>query len=337
MTDGPCIKLAHGGGGRLTDQLVKDVILKHLPHQPSLLDAAVMEATESRLAFTTDSYVVSPMFFPGGDIGKLAVFGTCNDLAMSGAKPVALSLALIVEEGLELSVLERVIKSVAEACGQAGVKVVTGDTKVVSRGQGDGLYINTAGIGHVRPGADMGFHRIETNDAVLLSGTIGDHGLAVMAQREGLGFGTPIVSDAANLAPAANALIDELGPAVRFMRDPTRGGLAGLLVDVAETSAKDVMVDEDRIPTHPATLAAAVVLGLELLAVANEGKFVAVLAPESADAALRICKRFEQASRACLIGRIGRAACPGRVLMKTHTGGRRIVQKPYGELLPRIC
>jgi len=331
------ITLAHGGGGRLTDQLLKNLILKHLPHQAVLLDSAVLDATDRKTAFTTDSYVVSPIFFPGGDLGKLAVFGTCNDLAVVGATPVALSLALIIEEGFELEALERLLQSVAQACREANVKIVTGDTKVVARGQADGIYINTAGVGKISPKARLGFERLETGDVILLSGTIGDHGLAIMAQREGLRFDTPIVSDVACLADLTCALIDELGEAVKFMRDPTRAGLAGVLVDVAENCDREVMIHEDRIPTHSATRAAAEVLGLDLLTVANEGKLVAVIDRPFAEPALNICRQFEKAARACVIGEVGGSHSPAQVVMTTTTGGQRIVQKPYGEQLPRIC
>jgi len=331
------IKLAHGGGGRLTDRLVKDLILKHLPHQPTLLDAATVETPDSAIAFTTDSYVVSPIFFPGGDLGKLAVFGTCNDLAVAGAKPVALSLALIIEEGLELDTLERLVQSIGLACRESGVKVVTGDTKVVRRGQADGIYINTAGVGYIWQQARLGFELIEPADLILLSGPIGDHGLAIMAQREGLRFQTPIASDTTNLADLAGDLVAELGSGVKFMRDPTRGGLAGVLVDIADNAARDVMIYESQIPTHPTGRAAAEVLGLDLLTVANEGKLAAVIEPSCGDKALDVCRRFEKSAQAALVGEIGDARSPGRVVMTTLAGGRRIVQKPYGEQLPRIC
>jgi hydrogenase expression/formation protein HypE len=332
------IQLAHGGGGRLTDTLLHDIVLKHLPSQPALLDAAELNLDgASRIAFTTDSYVVSPIFFPGGDLGKLAVYGTCNDLAVTGAKPIALSLALIIEEGFELASLERLMVSVAEASRHADVTIVTGDTKVVSRGQADGIYINTAGIGRILPQSRLGFDRIVPGDKILLSGTIGDHGLAIMAKREGLSFDTPIESDAAPLADLANELIEELADGVRFMRDPTRAGLAGVLVDIARDAGRGVLIREDVIPKNPSTLAAAEVLGLDLLTVANEGKLVAVIDPEQCDHALQICRKYEKSSRAAIIGQISDQVNVGQVVMITSIGGRRIVQKPYGEQLPRIC
>jgi len=334
--DNAHITLADGGGGRQTDQLLGDLILKYLPHQPILLDAATVELADGIAAFTTDSYTVSPIFFPGGDIGTLAVRGTCNDLAMAGARPVALSLALIIEEGLPVETLQRVLQSVGRTCGELDVKVVTGDTKVVPRGQADGIYINTAGIGRISPNADLGFERIRTGDKILLTGTIGDHGLAVMARREGLSFDTPIVSDVAALTNLAGQLVDELASAIKFMRDPTRAGVAGVLADITENTNKQVMVYEDRIPVNPATRSAAEVLGLDVLTVANEGKLIAVIDPNCAGKALAICRRFEYAAAASIIGEVN-AAGSGRAVLTTAVGGRRIIQKPHGEQLPRIC
>lgn len=335
----PRVQLAHGGGGTLTDKLLRDLVLKHLPGQPTLLDAAAVEldGQTDRIAFTTDSYVVSPIFFPGGDLGKLAVFGTCNDLAMAGARPLALSLALIIEEGLEFHTLERIVSSIAEACRQANVTVVTGDTKVVARGQADRIYINTAGVGRILPQGQLGFDHIVAGDQILLSGTIADHGLAIMAKREGLSFETTIKSDAAPLVDVANELVETLAEGVKFMRDPTRGGLAGVLVDIAKDAGQGVLINENRIPSNPSTRAAAEMLGLELLTVANEGKFVAVIDPDQTDRALAICRKHAIAAQAAVIGEIGADVNPGQVVMTTAIGGRRIVQKAYGEQLPRIC
>jgi len=331
------IRLAHGGGGYLADRLLRDLVLKYLPGQPTLMDAATLEIPPSRVAFTTDSYVVSPIFFPGGDLGKLAVFGTCNDLAMIGAEPVGLSLALIIEEGFELDALERIISSIAEACREANTQIVTGDTKVVAKGQADGMYINTAGVGRIHPKAKLGFEHIAAGDKILINGPIGDHGLAIMAQREGLNFDTPIVSDVASLTVLSNQLVSELGPDLRFMRDPTRGGLAGVLVDIAEGANKGLIVHESQIPRNPSTRAAAEILGLELITVANEGKLVAVIEPHCIDQALDICRSNKLAPQAAVIGEITDTIDAGQVVMETTIGAKRIVQKPYGEQLPRIC
>lgn len=302
------------------------------------MDSAVIKLSDATAAFTTDSYVVSPIFFPGGDLGRLAVFGTCNDLAMVGARPVALSLALIIEEGFELDALERVVSAIADACRQVGVEVVTGDTKVVARGQADGMYVNTAGVGVPNSCASLAFERIAAGDKIVINGPIGDHGLAIMARREGLEFETQIVSDVASLVDMVGELIDELGAAVKFLRDPTRGGLAGVLVDIADGANVGIVVDESKIPMNPSTLAAAEILGLDLMTVANEGKLVAVVDPDHADRAVQICQGHDNA-HAAIIGEVTEVKVerPARVVLVTRIGGKRIVQKPYGEQLPRIC
>lgn len=331
------IQLAHGGGGKLTDDLIATVIFKYLPRPSALLDSACISVEPGWLAFTTDSYVISPIFFPGGDVGKLAVFGTCNDLAMVGAVPQYLSLGLIIEEGFALSDLHRVMQSLAATAAESGVTVVTGDTKVVAHGQTDGIYINTSGIGRVQPEACLGFDRIAEGDAVLISGTIGDHGLAVMANREGLEFRTTITSDVAGVAGVANRLVREFGSQVRFLRDPTRGGLAGVLVDIAANTGREILVHEPAIPCRPEVKAAADVLGLDLLNVANEGKFVAVVAGAAAVDALARLREHPLGQSAAIIGHIGGSRPTARVVMQTAIGGRRVVQKPHGEQLPRIC
>jgi hydrogenase expression/formation protein HypE len=339
MTDIERIQLAHGGGGKLTDTLIQHVILKHLPLPKSgqLLDSAILETGERKLAFTTDSYVVSPIFFPGGDIGKLAICGTCNDLAMVGAVPKWISLGLIIEEGLPINELDRVLTSVAKTAHDAGVSVVTGDTKVVGKGQADGLFINTSGIGLVLPNSQIGFDRIEEGDVVIISGTIADHGLSIMAVREGMEFTTTITSDVACISPLANELIINLGPDVKFMRDPTRGGLAGVLADVSEISRHDLHIDETNIPILPSVQSAADILGLDCLSMANEGKFVAVVKNSSAANSLEILKNNPLGNRASIIGMIQGSSNQPKVILKTKIGGTRIVQKPYGEQLPRIC
>jgi len=343
MSDTTRIQLAHGGGGQLTAELIEQVILPALggPQQAgALTDSAVLDAPPNRLAFTTDSYVVHPLEFPGGDIGKLAICGTVNDLAMAGARPTGLSMSLIVEEGLEIALFKRIVESAGRVSGQVGVPIVTGDTKVVPRGALDGLMINTAGLGEVLDGADLGFQRVAPGDSVVLSGPLGEHGLAVMAKRKGLSFSSDLLSDCAPLSQPAMALVEALGGELRFMRDPTRGGLAATLVDLAAGSTHNVEIDEASIPVNPTALAAAEILGLDLLTVANEGKLVAVVSAEARDEALRVLGKYAVAREAAEIGRIVQRTDTGElplVEMVTKIGGRRIVQMPYGEELPRIC
>jgi len=331
------IKLAHGGGGKLSDQLLRETILPKLgwDHRP-LADSATITTQAGRLAFTTDSYVVRPLEFPGGNIGCLAVCGTVNDLAMAGAQPLALSLGLIVEEGLPQSTLVRIVKSIADTADKIGVRIVTGDTKVVERGSADGLYINTSGIGRVLAEARLGFEHIEPDNVVIVSGTIAEHGLAVMSKRQDLAFASTLVSDVAPLAGITNSLVRQLGSAVKFLRDPTRGGLAGVLADIAQATKLGVQINEQDIPVSSAAMAAAEVLGMDVLTVANEGKFVAVISAQQADEALRICRSNQLGKAAAVIGTISHADA-GQVIMTTAVGGQRIVQKPYGEELPRIC
>jgi len=329
--------MGHGGGGRLTDEFLDTVVFKHLERPRSLLDGAEMDLTPGRYAFTTDSHVITPIIFPGGDVGKLAVCGTCNDLAMMGAPPEMMSFSLILEEGFELAKLEQVLANAAATAREAGVSIVTGDTKVVSRGQADGVYINTSGIGKIFPEARLGFDRIEHGDRILVSGGIGEHGLAVLACRKGLEFRAGFESDVACVAGLANALVRELGPTVKFLRDPTRGGLAGVLADIAENSRADVWAKEADIPVLPAVHAASEVLGIDVLHVANEGKFVAVVAGDLADRALAICRSHPLGRSARIIGDIRPSQEKGKVILETIIGGKRIVHKPYGEQLPRIC
>jgi hydrogenase expression/formation protein HypE len=337
------IQLAHGGGGQLTSELIEQVILPALggPQQAgSLTDAAVLDAHAGRMAITTDSYVVHPLEFPGGDIGKLAICGTVNDLAMAGARPTAMTMALIIEEGLQIELLKRVLESAGRTAAQVGVPVVTGDTKVVPRGAIDGLMINTAGLGEVIDQADLGFNRVSPGDLIVLSGPLGEHGLAVMARRKGLSFSSDLLSDCAPLSEPVAALVEALGGDLHFMRDPTRGGLAATLADLAEGSGHNVEIDEASIPVNPTALGAAEILGLDLLTVANEGKLVAIVSARACDEATEVLGKYRIASQAVGIGRIvARAdtAQPPLVEMITKIGGRRIVQMPYGEELPRIC
>ena len=343
MSDTTHIQLAHGGGGQLTAELIEQVILPALggPQKVGeLTDSAVLDAPSKRLALTTDSYVVHPLEFPGGDIGKLAICGTVNDLAMAGALPTALTMALIIEEGLEIALLKRILESAGRTAAQAGVPIVTGDTKVVPRGMLDALMINTAGLGDVLAGADLGFQRVLPGDSIVLSGPLGEHGLAVMARRKGLSFSSDLLSDCTPLSQPAAALVEALGGELHFMRDPTRGGLAATLADLAGGSSHNVEIDEASIPINPTAFAAAEILGLDLLTVANEGKLVAVVSAKACDTALRVLREYQVAREAAEIGRIVGQTDTGQlplVEMITKIGGRRIVQMPYGEELPRIC
>jgi hydrogenase expression/formation protein HypE len=330
------ILLAHGSGGRLAHDLVEKSFVRALanPLLDRLDDSAVFELS-GRLAFTTDSYVVSPIFFPGGDIGKLAICGTVNDLATSGAKPLYLSLAFIIEEGLSLSELEKVVDSVKQAAGEAGVKIVTGDTKVVPRGSADKLFINTAGLGLIPEGVSISGSNAKPGDKVILSGTIGDHGIAVISQREGLGFATKLESDC---APLGGLVADMLkaSPNIHSLRDPTRGGLATTLNELARQSKVSIRIEEAKIPLREEVLAACEMLGFDSLYVANEGKMVAIVPPEDADRVLKAMRRNKYGKDAAIIGEVG-AEKPGRVVMKTVLGSHRIVDMLVGDLLPRIC
>lgn len=326
------ITLDYGSGGKKTAALIDEIIVPALGNAAlnSLGDGAVLEGG---LAFSTDSFVVSPLFFPGGDIGKLSVCGTVNDLAMCGAEPKYLSLALIIEEGLPAEDLRRVVASIKSAAEAAGVQIVTGDTKVVERGRGDGLYINTAGIGLVKyPG--LGPDKMRPGDAVLLSGTAGDHGAAVMLARDGLMEGE-IRSDCAALNGLAFALLDS-GAQVRVLRDPTRGGVATTLCEFAESAKLGIELDEAAIPVRRDVSAACALLGLDPLYCANEGKMLAVVAPEDAQAALAALRSRPEGENAAIIGRVT-VERPGRVALRTAAGGARLLQKLAGAQLPRIC
>lgn len=322
----------------MTAELVERVILPILGFQDAggLIDAATLDIS-GKLAFTTDSYVVQPLEFPGGDIGKLAVCGTVNDLAVVGARPRALSLGMVLEEGLPIELLRRVLTSVARAAGEAGVPVVTGDTKVVQRGGVEGMILNSAGVGEVMPEAKLGFARVQQGDCVMLSGPLGEHGMTIMSRRKGLSFTADLKSDCAALNGLTTALLENLGDEVRFMRDPTRGGLAATLSELAQSCRRDVEIVETAIPVNRTARAAAEMLGLDLLTVANEGKLVAVVSPAAAKEAVTILSKFAIAQQAAVIGTVESAAQSPLVEMVTRAGGRRVVQMPYGEELPRIC
>jgi hydrogenase expression/formation protein HypE len=330
------ILLAHGSGGKLAHDLVEKSLVKALanPFLAKLNDSAVFDLS-GRLAFTTDSYVVSPIFFPGGDIGKLAVCGTVNDLAMSGAKPLYLSLSFIIEEGLALSELERIVSSVRGAAGEAEVEIITGDTKVVPKGSADRLFINTAGVGVIPEGVDISGDRGKPGDKVILSGAIGDHGIAVISQREGLSFATELKSDCAPLGGLVAEMITA-SPDIRCLRDPTRGGLATSLNELARQSKVSIRIEEEKIPVREEVLAACEMLGFDPLYVANEGKLVAIVPPEDADKVLKAMRKHKYGKDAAIIGEV-MAEHPGRVVMKTVLGASRIVDMLVGDLLPRIC
>jgi hydrogenase expression/formation protein HypE len=297
-------------------------------------DSAVFNIS-GRLAFTTDSYTVNPLFFPGGDIGRLAVCGTVNDLAMSGARPLYLSLAFIIEEGLPIADLKKILRSIAGAAREAGVKIVTGDTKVVDQGSADRLFINTAGVGSVPEGVDISAANARAGDKVIISGTIGDHGIAVLSQREGLKFHTPVPSDCAPLNTLVADMLAE-STNIHCLRDPTRGGLATTLNDFALQSGVGIRIEEEKIPVDKAVLAACELLGFDPLHIANEGKLAAIIAPQDAAAVLAKMKRNKHGSQAAIIGEVVEEH-PGQVVMKTSLGASRIIDMPVGELLPRIC
>lgn len=330
------ILLAHGSGSKLSHDLIEKHLLQpfHNPLLDKLDDSAVFDL-EGRIALTTDSYVVSPIFFPGGDIGKLAVCGTVNDLAMSGAVPLYLSLSLIIEEGLELAELDKVIISIKAAAEEAGVKIITGDTKVVNRGSADKLFINTSGVGVVPQGVDISGTNARTGDMVILSGTIGDHGIAVMSQREGLKFSVPVQSDCAPLNKLVAQML-EVSSRIHCLRDPTRGGLATTLNEFARQSGTGIKIEEEKIPVHDGVRAACELLGFDHLYVANEGKLVSIVDPRDADRVLTKMKQNPYGIDASIIGEVT-GEHKGRVVMKNRLGTTRIVDMLTGELLPRIC
>ena len=333
---GDKILLAHGSGGKLSHELIEKSFLRVLsnPLLAKLNDSAVFDLS-GRLAFTTDSYVVKPIFFPGGDIGKLAVCGTVNDLAMAGAVPLYLSLAFIIEEGLAQADLSRIVSSVQKAASEAGVQVVTGDTKVVNRESADELFINTAGLGIVPPGVDISGDKAKAGDVVILSGSVGEHGIAVLSRREGLSFSTELESDCAPLNKLVAEML-EVSHQIRSLRDPTRGGLATTLNELAAQSKVGIRIEEDKIPVREEVAAACEMLGLDPLYVANEGKLVAIVAPEAAEAVLNRMRQNIYGQEAAIIGEV-REEHPGRVVMKTRLGASRIVDMLVGDLLPRIC
>jgi hydrogenase expression/formation protein HypE len=334
------ITLAHGAGGKSSHTLIEALFLRELqnPLLEPLGDSAVFNAAPNigpRLAFSTDSYVVRPRFFPGGDIGELAIYGTVNDLAMSGARPLYLSVALILEEGLPVAELERVVHSIAVAASAADISVVTGDTKVVERGKGDGIYINTSGVGMVEHGIDLSPSNIQPEDQVIVSGSIGDHGMAIMIARGELELEVDLRSDSAPLHGLVKELLASVD-GVRCLRDPTRGGVATVLNELALAAEVGIILDEATLPVRPEVNGACELLGIDPLYVANEGKLIAVVAPEDAAEALAALRRHPLGERAAIIGAV-KSQPPGMVLLETAFGGSRVVDMLAGDPLPRIC
>ncbi|MDZ4168721.1 MAG: hydrogenase expression/formation protein HypE [Coriobacteriia bacterium] len=331
------ILLAHGSGGTMMRELIDDVFVAEFGEDAlkRLDDAASLPFSGSRLAFSTDTYVVHPLFFPGGDIGRLAVCGTVNDVATSGATPLYLSVGFVLEEGFPVADLRRILVSMRDAAREAGVHIVTGDTKVVEKGKGDGCFINTAGVGALDEGVDLSGSYCKPGDKVLVSGTLGDHGIAIVSTREGLEFSTDIETDAAPL----NALIAATlaaAPHVRCFRDPTRGGLASTLNELAGASGVQITVDETLVPVNPQVRGASEMLGYDVFQVANEGKMVAVVPADEADAALAAMQAAPYGEQAAIIGEVAEGHA-GRVYVKTAFGATRIMDMLVGEQLPRIC
>ena len=337
IADYPHVTLAHGGGGRLSQQLIETMFLAQFPSEALRPphDGALLQLGNMRLAFSTDSYVIRPIFFPGGTIGELAVNGTVNDLAMCGARPMYLSAAFIIEEGLPMEDLWRIVVSMQTAAVTAGVTLVTGDTKVVDRGKGDRIFINTSGIGMVLPGVHINPIRATAGDAVLLSGRIADHGIAVLSVREGLEFGTELKSDTAPLNGLVAAML-HASPDLHVLRDPTRGGVASALNEIAAAARLGIHLREESIPVGDAVRGACELLGLDPLYVANEGKLIAIVPGHDADSVLEAMRSHPLGKEAVVIGTVVDDH-PGIVTMETRIGGTRIVDMLSGEQLPRIC
>lgn len=337
LQDYPNIILGHGGGGKLSAELVEHLFLPAFKNDKlaNLGDSTVFDIQANRLAMSTDSYVVQPLFFPGGCIGDLAVNGTVNDLAMSGAKPLYLTAGFIIEEGFPVSQLKQIADRMGLAAKQAGVQIITGDTKVVEKGHGDGLYINTAGVGVVPEGLEIGPTRAQAGDAVIVSGTIGDHGMAIMSVRENLEFEAAIESDSAPLNAMVDSLIEKC-PSVHVLRDPTRGGLAASLNEIALSSKCGIEIDDSLIPVQPIVQSACEILGLDPLLVANEGKLVCIVPQQDVAKALSAIKSSTHGSNAAVIGTVVNEH-PGIVIAKTSIGASRVITVPIGEQLPRIC
>lgn len=338
LRDYPSIVMGHGGGGKLSSELIEHLFLPAFRNDAlaNLGDASIVPLASERLAISTDSFVVRPLFFPGGSIGDLAVNGTVNDLAVSGARPLYLSVGMILEEGLPISSLARIVEDMARAAQAAGVQIVTGDTKVVEKGHGDGCYLNTAGVGLVPATIEIGPAQARVGDAVIISGTIGDHGTAIMSVREGLEFQTTISSDTAALNGLIERVLEAGGPAVHVMRDPTRGGVASSLNEIAESSNVGVVLEEKTIPVRAEVRAACELLGLDPIYVANEGKVVVFVAQDRASAVLESMRNHPLGTDSIIIGKVVEQH-PGMVVAHTAIGASRVVAMQIGEQLPRIC
>jgi len=332
------ILLGHGSGGKLSHQLLDELIVPTLsgcdPREQN--DAAVLTTRHARLAFTTDSYVVDPIFFPGGNIGDLAIHGTVNDLAMTGAVPLAISVGLIIEEGLPVAELRTILESMRKAADLAQVRIVTGDTKVVPRGKADRIFINTSGIGVIEHELQISGSNARVGDKLLINGTLGDHGMAVLASREGLELASSIATDSAPLNGLVGELVSQLGDSVHALRDPTRGGVATTLKEIALQSRVEITLQERTLPVDPAVAGACAILGLDPLFVANEGKLLAFVAPDAAEPALKVMQAHPFGRQAAIIGEVT-ATARGKVRLQTAIGGLRAIEMLAGEQLPRIC
>jgi hydrogenase expression/formation protein HypE len=337
ISDYKKVLLAHGGGGNLSHQLIQKMFLSQFSNSylDEEHDGAVIPVKEGRIAFSTDSYVVHPIFFPGGNIGELAVNGTVNDLSMCGAKPAFISAGFIIEEGLPMEELWQIVLSMKMAAEAAGVRIVTGDTKVVDKGKGDKIFINTSGIGFIEPGVDISPKNCSTGDVIILNGRIGDHGVAIMSAREGLSFETQIVSDTAPLNSLVEVMLNT-SRNIHVLRDPTRGGLASALNEIAITSGKSIIIEENSIPIAEEVKGACEILGFDPLYIANEGKLVAFVAEADAEKVLSAMRSHQSGKESVIIGRVT-SGNPGTVVMKTLIGTNRIVDMLSGEQLPRIC
>lgn len=338
MQNNQSILLAHGDGGLLTHELIEGLFSRYFYNEilGPFSDAAIFPGTPENLALTTDSFVVDPIFFTGGNIGKLAVCGTINDLAVSGANPLYLTAAFIIEEGLLMADLEKIVASMAQTCKEAGVKIIAGDTKVVPRNQADKIFINTTGIGYLPAGIDLGYHRLEEKDKLIVNGSLGDHGLAILTQREGLDLNGQIISDCAFLHQIIGKLLRK-STGIKFMRDLTRGGLATVLKEVAQAARVDFWLAEEKIPVNETVRTVADFLGLDPMYLACEGKFLVVAAPEEAERVVQLLREEELGSQANIIGEVAVKNTRGDVYLKTAFGGTRKINMLTGAPLPRIC
>jgi hydrogenase expression/formation protein HypE len=337
LRDYPHVVMGHGGGGRLSAELVEHLFLPAFRNETleALSDAAILPKATGRLAFSTDSFVVQPLFFPGGSIGELAVNGTVNDLAMVGAQPLYLSAGFIIEEGFSMEDLSRVVRAMGAAARAAGIPIVAGDTKVVDRGHGDGCYINTAGVGQIDDHVVLAPSRVRAGDAILVSGTIADHGMAIMSVREGLQFDAVIASDTAPLHSLVQAMLASHAD-IRVLRDPTRGGLASSLNELATSAKVGMTIDEMSVPIHPITQSACELLGLDPMFVANEGKLLAIVSAADTESLLSVMREHHLGRQAAIIGHVADEH-PGIVVARTAIGGKRVIARMVGEQLPRIC